>query len=135
MNQFNLPTYTYIFFYFSFQQTVIIARNYSYDLNWAEILYNQYIINNRIEYFQEFLIKFDSIENVAENIVKMVQAENIKLSVESEQAVVNVIQNISSVILKYKLASLLGLKKIIADLINDQSLYYLKDTDYGRQKI
>lgn len=132
MNQY----YTNFFFLnFSFQQTVIIARNYSYELNWAEVLYNQYIVNNRVEYFQEFLIKFDSIENVAENIVKMVQAENIKLSVESEIAVANIIQNISSVILKYKLASVLGIKRIVAELINDQSLYYLKDAEYGRKKI
>lgn len=81
------------------------------------------------------MMKFDSIENIAENVVKMVQSENIKLSVENESAITNIIQNVNSVILKYKLASFLGLKKIIADLINDQSLYYLKDADYGRQKI
>lgn len=52
-----------------------------------------------------------------------------------ELAIIQVIQLIDSISLRYKLASLLGLKKVIADLINDQSLYYLKDTDYGRNEL
>lgn len=52
-----------------------------------------------------------------------------------ENSISNVILSVKSVTLKYKLASLLGLKRIIADLINEQSLFYLKDTNYGRNDV
>lgn len=49
-----------------------------------------------------------------------------------EQNISTLIEMVESVALRYKLASVLGLKKIIATLINDQCSYYLKDTNYGR---
>lgn len=49
-----------------------------------------------------------------------------------EQNISTLIEMVDSVSLRYKLASVLGLKKIIATLINDQCSYYLKDTNYGR---
>lgn len=52
-----------------------------------------------------------------------------------ENSISNVILSVKSVTLKYKLASLLGLKRIVADLINEQSLFYLKDTNYGRNDV
>lgn len=52
-----------------------------------------------------------------------------------EQNISTLIEMIDSVSLRYKLASILGLKKIIANLINDQSAHYLKDTNYGRIEI
>ena len=52
-----------------------------------------------------------------------------------EQQIATLIEMIDSVTLRYKLASLLGLKNILANLINEPSNYYLKDTDYGRNEI
>lgn len=54
---------------------------------------------------------------------------------KKEKAISNIIEITPRTTLKYKLASILGLKRIINDLINDQNLYYLKDTDYGRNDI
>jgi len=44
------------------------------------------------------------------------------------------VELIKSVVLKYKLASILGLKSIVMSLINDSSVYYLRDTNFGRSE-
>lgn len=52
-----------------------------------------------------------------------------------EENMSHVVELVQSISLRYKLASLLGFRKIVTALINDQSLYYLKDTNYGRNEI
>lgn len=52
-----------------------------------------------------------------------------------ERNLSNLVERIQSTILRYKMASILGLKGILAGLINDHSLHYLKDTNYGKVEI
>ena len=42
------------------------------------------------------------------------------------------VKMVQSVTARYKLASLLSFKNIITTMLNDESLNYLKDTNYGR---
>lgn len=49
-----------------------------------------------------------------------------------EQHISNLVEMVDSVTVRYRLASLLGLKPLIAQLINENSLFYLKDANYGR---
>lgn len=51
-----------------------------------------------------------------------------------EQHIANLVEMVDSVTVRYRLASLLGLKRLVAHLINENSLYYLKDTNYGRNE-
>lgn len=51
-----------------------------------------------------------------------------------EQSISAIVEKVQSVTMRYKLASLLSDKRIIANLINEESLYYLKDTNYGRNE-
>jgi spatacsin len=56
-----------------------------------------------------------------------------KITKSMESAITKILEMIPTVTLRYRLASLLGIKRIISDLINCDSLYYMKDTDYGRK--
>lgn len=51
---------------------------------------------------------------------------------KQEESMVQLVGLIKSVVLKYKLASILGFKSIVMSLINDSSVYYLRDTNFGR---
>lgn len=51
-----------------------------------------------------------------------------------EKAISTIIEMVQSVTLRYRLASLLGDKRAIATMINGDCLYYLKDTNYGRNE-
>lgn len=75
----------------------------------------------------------DLTDSIIEAVVKTFQHQSqIKPAAEANMA--RLVEMVESVTLRYKLASLLGLKGCIAALINDHSLYYLKDTNYGRNE-
>lgn len=56
------------------------------------------------------------------------------VTTKMEQHISNLVEMVDSVTIRYRLASLLGLKRLVAQLINENSLYYLKDTNYGRNE-
>lgn len=56
------------------------------------------------------------------------------VTAKMERHISNLVEMVESVTMRYRLASLLGLKRLIAQLINENSLFYLKDTNYGRNE-
>lgn len=72
----------------------------------------------------------DMIEHLVKNFLQLQSDVTPKM----ETAISIIIEMIQSVTLRYKLASLLSDKRIIATLINGDCLYYLKDTHYGRNE-
>lgn len=121
-----------------------------YEINWSEAIYSHFVILGKQDYLNDYTDRMELTSNVIETLVKRYDCNPVKLYLiinrlflfsfqmeqqitkRMEQAIFKVVEMIQSVTLKYKMASLLGFKKIIASLINEQSLYYLKDTDYGR---
>lgn len=57
------------------------------------------------------------------------------VTAKMEQHIANLVEMVESVTVRYRLASLLGLKRLVAQLINENSLFYLKDTNYGRNEL
>lgn len=50
------------------------------------------------------------------------------------QAISEIIEHVESVTLRYRLASLVGDKRILSNMLNGDCLAYLQDTDYGRNE-
>lgn len=73
-------------------------------------------------------------DSMIETMVRNFQ-HNANVTHEMEQRIAVLVEMVDVVTTRYKLASLLGLKRCIANLINDHSLFYLKDTNYGRKEI
>lgn len=75
-------------------------------------------------------------DDMIEHLVKTYLQYQLSNAITSkiEKSISTVIEMVQSVTLRYKLASLVGDKRIIASLINGDCLYYLKDTDYGRNE-
>lgn len=115
-------------------QALILSRAYPFEINWAEAIFNQYIGHGKQAYIEEYCARMDLSEDMIEVIVKsyMQQTAVLVVTPQMEQRVSHIVEMVESVTLRYKLASLLSDKRIIATLINDRSLYYLKDTNYGR---
>lgn len=72
----------------------------------------------------------DMIEHLVKNFLQL----QINVTPNMEKAMSTIIEMVQSVTLRYRLASLLSDKRIIATLINGDCLYYLKDTNYGRNE-
>lgn len=61
--------------------------------------------------------------------------QNNPSSAKHEESLAQLVELIRSVTLKYKLASILGLKEIVMSLINDSTVHYLRDTNFGRNEM
>lgn len=72
-------------------------------------------------------------DEMVESLVKTFQLEPC-VTPEMERAIATLVEMVETVTLKYRLASLLGLKRTVHELINENSFYYLKDCDYGRSE-
>ncbi|XP_055374506.1 uncharacterized protein LOC129607502 [Condylostylus longicornis] len=120
-------------------QAMILSNSYpEYPIQWHEILLWQYIILNNENYLKEFCYHFELTDAIIENIVTGYQnycKTNIGY-MKMEENLQNLVMKIKSVTLKYRLASFMSFKNIITDILNDDnSIYYLKDTNYGEKEI
>lgn len=86
------------------------------------------------KYLLDFRERMELTESMIEAMVKKFQHQT-NVTQSMERCIAKLVDLVQTVTLRYKLASLLGLKRCIANLINDESLYYLKDTNYGRHEI
>ncbi|XP_052864582.1 uncharacterized protein LOC128271180 [Anopheles cruzii] len=121
----------YINFLLTVPQALIVGRAYGVEINWAGAIYQHYVIDGQSAYVEDYLERLSLTDPMIETLVKMFQLEP-QITPTMEQAIGTFIERIQSVTLKYRLASLLGLKKTIHALINGGAVYYLKDTNYGK---
>uniref|UniRef100_A0A182LT33 Spatacsin C-terminal domain-containing protein n=1 Tax=Anopheles culicifacies TaxID=139723 RepID=A0A182LT33_9DIPT len=124
----------YINFVLSVPQALIVGRAYGIEINWPGAIYQHYIIQGETAYLEDYLDRLPLTDGIIETLVKLFQLEP-SLTPRMEQAIGTFIDRIQSVTLKYRLSSLLGLKKTIHGLINGGAVYYLKDTNYGKNDV
>lgn len=115
----------------SVSQALILSRTYAYELNWTDALYVQYILRGNERYLQDYCDRMQLTEPMIEAMVRQFQHQR-DVTARMESAIGRLVELVETVTTRYRLASVLGLKRCVAALINDHSLYYLKDTNYGR---
>ncbi|KAI8037536.1 hypothetical protein M5D96_009689 [Drosophila gunungcola] len=120
----------------SVPQTLILSRAYGYDINWSEAILSQFVVLQVGNYLQEYLCHQRINDDVIEQVVKgyLLLSESNATKHKQEKSLAQLVELIKSVTLKYKLASILGLKSIVMSLINDSPVYYLRDTNFGRNE-
>nr|NP_001286748.1 uncharacterized protein Dmel_CG13531, isoform C [Drosophila melanogaster]NP_611726.1 uncharacterized protein Dmel_CG13531, isoform B [Drosophila melanogaster]AAF46913.1 uncharacterized protein Dmel_CG13531, isoform B [Drosophila melanogaster]AHN56543.1 uncharacterized protein Dmel_CG13531, isoform C [Drosophila melanogaster] len=118
----------------SVPQALILSRAYGYDISWSEAILSQFVVLQGVNYLQEYLCHQRINDDVIEQIVKgyLLHIQSNATNSKQEESMVQLVGLIKSVVLKYKLASILGFKSIVMSLINDSSVYYLRDTNFGR---
>ncbi|XP_017003047.3 spatacsin [Drosophila takahashii] len=120
----------------SVPQTLILGRAYGYDINWSEAILSQFVVLQVGNYLQEYLCHQRINDDVIEQVVKgyLLHTQSSATSSKQEESLIQLVELIKSVILKYKLASILGFKSIVMSLINESPVYYLRDTNFGRSE-
>lgn len=111
---------------FSFPQALIVIEAYNHKPDWANILHEQCVINGRMEYLEKFqdhfLLSDHLVHDISRKFIKIIpNASNIKY-------MKGILTRLSSVHVKYKIASELGFSDILEDLLLEEKLAYLKDT-------
>uniref|UniRef100_A0A1A9W2C1 Spatacsin_C domain-containing protein n=1 Tax=Glossina brevipalpis TaxID=37001 RepID=A0A1A9W2C1_9MUSC len=119
----------------SVPQSLIISRAFGYEINWAEGLLSQFIIQMKHSYLNEFLQYVEISDDVIENVVKgfQVYSQSNKIIRNMEEHLAELIDLVTSVTVKYKLASVISLKSTVMALINDQTIHYLRDMNFSRR--
>lgn len=118
----------------SIPQSLILSRAYPYEITWTESIFNQFILQGKDDYIIEYCVRMELTDDMIEHLVKNFLQSQSSATPKMERAISIIIEMVQSVTLRYKLASLLSDKRIIATLINGDCLYYLKDTNYGRNE-
>lgn len=116
-------------------QALILSRVCPYEIFWTEAIFNQYVILGREQYVQDYSARKELSDEMIENILKNYLLSKEKITASSEAAMAVIIEMVQNITLRYKLASLFSGKKIIENLLNSEALYYLKDTNYGRNEM
>lgn len=86
------------------------------------------------DYIIEYCVRMELSDDMIEHLVKNYIQTQTNITTRMEKAMSTIIEMVQSVTLRYRLASLLSDKRTIATLINGDCLYYLKDTNYGRNE-
>lgn len=102
-------------------------------MNWPDALYAQYVLNANERFLQDYCERMQLTEPMIELLVKQFQHQ-VDVTPRMEMAIGRLVELVETVTTRYRLASVLGLKRCVAALINDHSLYYLKDMNYGRRE-
>jgi spatacsin len=81
-------------------------------------------------YLLDFMSRLELTDDMIESVVKITQLDNI--SSRQEKILNDLVTMVNNKGLKFRLASLLGLKTLLQQMLNDQGSYcYLLDSKYG----
>ncbi|GJQ78510.1 hypothetical protein Trydic_g11624 [Trypoxylus dichotomus] len=112
---------------FNFQQILIVIEAYNFEANWANILFEQYLVADRSDFFQSFALSFPITESLVHDISR-IYLNSRTITVAISKNMHTILNNLNSLHAKYRIASELGFTDIVEELLNSQQLSYLKDT-------
>lgn len=103
---------------------------YDYRPNWADILYQQCVVDGRMDYLQQFMDNFRLSDHLVHTISrKFLLSKQHPTAVSSMK---EILMQVPSVHVKYKLASELGFSNIVQNILAEDKGAYLKDTVWKR---
>ncbi|KAJ8924490.1 hypothetical protein NQ315_007287 [Exocentrus adspersus] len=111
----------------SFDQSLILVQAYDYTPDWASVLYEQCILRNNTAYLHAFLKHHSMTDSLIQDISRKFLAANLNAPGEIA-SMKQVLNAVSSVHTKYRIASEMGFMDLVEDLIVGGQLAYLKDT-------
>lgn len=115
-------------------QAMILNKNIESTIDYTKAIFCRAIIAADASYLLEFIGRLSLTDAMIETIVKLTQLESI--SSKQEKVLHDLVMMVRDCGLKFKLASLLGLKGMLQQMLNDeQSYYYLLDSKYGNVDI
>ena len=126
----NIAKFQYLANYeLSVPQTLILMKNIETKIEFSKTIFVR-VISEDENFLQEYLSRLELTDEMIENIVKMKQTD--KITIKQEKMLGDLVNQVSEQGLKFRLASLLGLKFHLKKMLNDQATYYyLIDSKYG----
>lgn len=115
-------------------QMMILNKNVDIAIDYTRTIFCRSLIVGDESYLLEFIGRIDLTDAMIENVIKLTQFESI--TKKQEKVLHDLVMMTRDVGLKFRLASLLGLKGLLQQLLNDEQTYhYLLDSKYGSVEI
>ncbi|XP_066152206.1 spatacsin isoform X2 [Euwallacea fornicatus] len=111
----------------NFHQSNILAQAYNFSPDWAQILYEQAILNTNITFFDQFVETLGITDEIIQDIARKFLGSNLATG-QQLMNIKHILELIESLHLKYRLASELGFSGLALEVINSENIFYLKDT-------
>lgn len=109
-------------------QTLIVTRAYNYHVDWANLIYHHFILRGESKYLREFMTVNSLTSMIAQDCARRYRLEK-SINHSMTDNMKTLISKLSDVECKYMLASQLGFKNIVEEMLNDPTIgSYLKDT-------
>lgn len=110
-------------------QTMILIKNTDVKIDFAKAIFVHLLLEDE-GYLLDFMTRLNLTDEMIDNVIKITQLDNI--SIKQEKILHDLIMMVGDQGLKFRLASLLGLKSVLHQMLNDQgTYYYLLDSKYG----
>lgn len=121
--------------YLNFSQALIVARAYDHHVDWASAIYSHCILNGEVKYFKDFITSKRLTTSVAIDCGKRYRLEkNITKSMKENMQML--VESLKDNECKYVLASQMGFKKVIEEMLDDPAVgAHLKDTVFKRKYV
>lgn len=126
-NFYVITTFIYHIFCFSFEQAYILIQAYNFQPDWSSVLFEQCILKQNMNYLCQFMNHLPLSDTLVHDISRKFLSANINKSAELI-CMKNILEKLSSVHTKYRIASELGFTDLVEDLLSKGQLAYLKDT-------
>ncbi|XP_059487739.1 spatacsin [Neocloeon triangulifer] len=115
----------------SFPQAIIVAKAYNHPVDWGAALYHHCVLQNEQKYLTDFKQGMNLTPALVEDISRRFQHES-SLNSDMAKMMKQIVNNVKSVEVKYRVASQLGFKDILENMLSSADLPYLKDTVWRR---
>lgn len=110
-------------------QTTILMKNTDLKIDFTKAISVHLMLEDE-GYLLDFMSRFELSDDMIENIVKITQLDNV--TSKQERILNDFVMMVSDKGQQFRLASLLGLKGLLQQMLNDQGSYcYLLDSKYG----
>lgn len=121
--------YAFLIGILKFPEAKILSTCYNYPTDWSQALYNQCIVkSNHEEYLAGFLEQFEMTEVLGKDIVRKYLIDKSMLNKKIPVGLRLILNKIKSPVIKYRLASELGLKDVVQSMLEGPIKPYLEDT-------
>lgn len=110
-------------------QTMILIKNTDLKIDFSKAIFVRLLLEDE-GYLLDYIARLHLSDEMIESIVKIIQLDNV--TSKQEKILNDLMTMVNDKGLKFRLASLLGLKSHLQAMINDQgTYYYLLDSKYG----
>lgn len=111
-------------------QTMILMKNTELKIDFAKAIFVHLLLLEDENYLQDYTSRLELTDDIIESVVKIKQLD--KISAKQEKILNDLITMVGDRGLKFRLASHLGLKPQLKEMLNLQgTYYYLLDSKYG----